>query len=189
MGTVNGPGGKSLGRPETRTDMHRPEGAPKRREAASQKAQLQSVHGHGTKKDVKRGMEFKDGRAEQEIWGEWNEHGSDRDLEERVQMVLDSDHDLWNYDLHSRVESGRVYITGVVDVEDEKERLEDLIRNVEGVRDVEIGVAVDAEASNIQEPLRFGRPELDEDYADLTADTDVKTVFHSQVRNDKEDTF
>mgnify|MGYP001264993885 FL=1 len=116
MGTVNGPGGRGLGRPETQRDTHRPAGSPQKREAKSQLAQLKSAHDHGTKKDVKRGMEFKDGRAEKEMWGEWNEPFSDWTLEERVQMILDSDADLWKYDLHSSVENGVVEVTGVVDV-------------------------------------------------------------------------
>ncbi len=43
-------------------DAHRPTGRPMTREARSQKAQLQSVHKHGTRKDVKMPMDEKTGR-------------------------------------------------------------------------------------------------------------------------------
>lgn len=186
MGTLDNTGGhgnKGLGRPETQDDMHRPKGSPQRREATSQLAQLGSVHGHGTKKNVKRGMEFKDGRAEQEMWGEWNESGSDRDLEERVQMLLDSDSDLWTYDLHAEVSNGIVHVTGVVDVEEEKEKLEQLIK-IEGIRGIDMGVAVNAQVSNL-EPEEQAL-EYEEDRNQLTSESDDATVFHSQVRNDFE---
>ena len=45
-------------------------------------------------------------------FGEWNNSDSDRDIEERVQMLLDSDSDLWNYDLHAEVSNGVVHVTG-----------------------------------------------------------------------------
>lgn len=176
-------GNKGLGRPETQGDIHRRKGSPQKREATSQQAQLGSVHGHGTKKDVKRGMEFKDGRAEQEMWGEWNEAGSDRDLEERVQMLLDSDSDLWPYDLHAEVSNGIVHVAGVVDVEEEKQKLEQLV-NIKGVRGIDLGVAINAQVSNL-EPKEQAL-EYEEDRNQLTADSDDATVFHSQVRNDFE---
>lgn len=180
-------GNKGLGRPETQGDMHRPKGSPQRREATSQKAQLESKHGHGTKKDVKRGMEFKDGRAEKEMWGEQNQAGSDRDLEERVQMLLDSDSGLWNYDLHSQVSNGVIQINGVVDVEEEKDKLRHLM-NIEGSRGLELNVAVNAQVSNIEhkeEALEY-EEERNRLVADISADSDDFAVFHSQVRNDSE---
>ncbi|MCL6609993.1 MAG: hypothetical protein K6T66_00480 [Peptococcaceae bacterium] len=48
--------------PETIEDLHRPPGSPTPREAKSQKAQLESVHRHGTRKDVKVGMACKTGQ-------------------------------------------------------------------------------------------------------------------------------
>jgi len=186
MGDVNHSIGKSdsaLGRAETQGDMHRPKGSPQTRESESQQSQLESVHGHGTRKDVKRGMEYKDGRFEQEIWGEWNEAGSDRDLEERVQMLLDSDSDLWPYDLHAEVSNGVVRITGVVDVEEEKRKLEQLV-NIEGIQGMEVGVAVNSQVSNL-EPKEAAL-EYEEDRNQLTAESDDALVFHSQVRNDEE---
>lgn len=178
-----GKGNRGLGRPETQRDMHRPKGSPQTREAKSQYSQLESVHGHGTKKDVKRGMEYKDGRFEQEIWGERNEAGSDRDLEERVQMLLDSDSDLWPYDLHAEVSNGVVRITGVVDVEEEKHKLEQLV-NIEGIRGMELEVAVNFQVSNL-EPKEAAL-EYEEDRNRLTAESDDALVFHSQVKNDEE---
>lgn len=182
-----GKGNKGLGRPETQFDVHRPKGSPQRREATSQQAQLGSKHGHGTKKDVKRGMEYKDGRREQEIWGEWNQAGSDRDLEERVQMLLDSDSDLWPYDLHSEVSNGVVHVTGVVDVEEEKDKLRSLL-DIEGVEGLNLSVAVNAQVSGL-EPKEQAL-EYEEDRNQLTAeispDSDDAAVFHSQVRNDFE---
>jgi hypothetical protein len=178
-----GKGRKGLGRPEIQLDTHRPKGSPQPREAMSQEAQLESVHGHGTKKDVKRGMEFKDGRAEQEMWGEWNDSDSDRDIEERVQMLLDSDSDLWNYDLHAEVSNGVVHVTGVVDVEEEKEKLRQLL-NIEGVRQLDLGVAVNSQVSNL-EPKEKAL-DYEEDRNRLTSESDDAAVFHSQVRNDFE---
>ena len=178
-----GKGHKGLGRPETQGDVHRRKGSPQTREATSQQAQLASVHGHGTKKDVKRGMQFKDGHAEKEMWGEWNSSGSDRDLEERVQMLLDSDSDLWTYDLHSEVSNGVVHVTGVVDVEQEKEKLAHLL-NIEGVRELDLSVAINAQVSGL-EPKEQAL-EYEEDRNQLTSASDDAAVFHSQVRNDFE---
>lgn len=50
--------------PETIEDLHRPPGSPRPREAKSQKAQLESVHKHGTSKDFKLGMSNKTGQKE-----------------------------------------------------------------------------------------------------------------------------
>jgi len=47
--------------PETIENLHRPTGSPMPREVSSQKAQLESAHKHGTRKDVKLGMEYKTG--------------------------------------------------------------------------------------------------------------------------------
>ncbi|MFZ5633611.1 MAG: hypothetical protein ACOY40_12275 [Bacillota bacterium] len=52
--------------PETVEDLHRPPGSPRPREIKSQKAQLESVHQHGTRKDVKLGMSCKTGQKERE---------------------------------------------------------------------------------------------------------------------------
>jgi hypothetical protein len=128
-------------------------------------------------------MEFKDGRAEQEMWGEWNEAGSDRDLEERVQMVLDSDSDLWTYDLHAEVNNGVAHVTGVVDVEQEVDKLKNLL-DIEGLRGLDLGVAVNAQVGNL-EPKEQAL-EYEEDRNQLTSESDDFTVFHSQVRNDYE---
>ena len=43
-------------------DRHRPVGKPANREAGSQKAQLRSVHKHGTRKDLKTDFSEKAGR-------------------------------------------------------------------------------------------------------------------------------
>ncbi|MFZ5647145.1 MAG: hypothetical protein ACOY30_05935 [Bacillota bacterium] len=51
--------------PETIEDLHRPPGSPMPREAKSQKAQLQSAHKHGTRKDVKREISSKTGLREE----------------------------------------------------------------------------------------------------------------------------
>lgn len=58
------PGDKGYQRPETIADLHRPPGIPQPREIKSQKAQLESVHRHGTSKAVKWQMSYKTGRRE-----------------------------------------------------------------------------------------------------------------------------
>jgi hypothetical protein len=52
--------------PETIEDLHRPPGSPMPREVKSQKAQLESAHQHGTRKDVKVGMTCKTGQKEKD---------------------------------------------------------------------------------------------------------------------------
>lgn len=49
-----------FGHEEFATDMYEPEGRPRPREAASQKAQLNSEHQHGTNKGVKVPIDKKD---------------------------------------------------------------------------------------------------------------------------------
>ena len=139
---------KGMRDPKTQSDIHMLKGSSQPREAMSQPAQLESVHG-GIRKDVKRGIEHKDGPREQEVWGEWDNRDSDMDLEERVQMLLDSDADLWTYDLNAEVSNGVVHVKGVVDVEEEKKKLEQLL-NIEGVRQLDLGVAVNSQVSNLE---------------------------------------
>lgn len=50
-------------RPKLPGDNHRPAGVPRPREVQSQKAQLESVHRHGTDKGLKIGMSEKLGSA------------------------------------------------------------------------------------------------------------------------------
>jgi len=57
-------------RPELPGDNHRPAGVPRPREIKSQKAQLESVHRHGTDKGLKIGMFEKLGPAR----GDQNKH-------------------------------------------------------------------------------------------------------------------
>lgn len=52
--------------PEAVEDLHRPPGSPMPREIKSQKAQLESKHMHGTRKDVKMGMANKTGQRDRE---------------------------------------------------------------------------------------------------------------------------
>ncbi len=58
------PGDKGYRRPETIADLHRPPGAPQAREVKSQKAQLKSIHRHGTSKGLKVPMAYKIGLRE-----------------------------------------------------------------------------------------------------------------------------
>ncbi|WP_066638885.1 hypothetical protein [Desulfolucanica intricata] len=52
--------------PDLPEDLHRPVGAPRAREIKSQKAQLNSIHGHGTQKNVKIDMQTKTGLKERD---------------------------------------------------------------------------------------------------------------------------
>ena len=108
---------------------------------------------------------------------------TDRELEERVQMLLDSDSDLWTYDLRAEVSHGVVHVTGVVDVEQEKQRLEQLL-NMEGIRGLDLGVTVNSLVSNLE--TREEVLDYEEDRNHLTADMEEAVVFHSQARNDYE---
>ncbi|MTI81949.1 MAG: hypothetical protein FH758_13950 [Firmicutes bacterium] len=45
--------------PELQQNLHHPVGIPQPREIKSQKAQLNSVHRHGTRNDVKMGIKYK----------------------------------------------------------------------------------------------------------------------------------
>ncbi|NPV74196.1 MAG: hypothetical protein HPY89_10570 [Pelotomaculum sp.] len=53
-------------RPDLPGDSHRPAGVPRPREIKSQKAQLESVHRHGTNKGIKYGMAGKLGAEKKE---------------------------------------------------------------------------------------------------------------------------
>lgn len=100
------------------------------------------------RKGVNLDMEFFDGRTERERWGELDQAGTDRDIEDQVDILLNSDSDLWNYDLHPQVSNGVISITGIVNVAEDVEKLRNLV-NIEGNRGVELNVAVNAEVSNL----------------------------------------
>ncbi|MCR4419395.1 MAG: BON domain-containing protein [Clostridia bacterium] len=124
--------------PETLADTHRPAGPPQSRESASQKAQLESEKRQGTRKDVKRQMSYKTGRAE---WDEKAQLETSRTADP-AQELLDADKDLRGYGLKAEVRGSRAIISGVVDTLAEKQRAEELVRQIPGVQEVESAIAL-----------------------------------------------
>ncbi|MGB9887204.1 MAG: BON domain-containing protein [Moorellales bacterium] len=124
--------------PETLFDTHRPVGPPQPREYASQKPQLESEVRHGTRKDVKRSMSYKTGQ------GEWDEKArlESSPTPNPAQQLLEADKDLRGYGLKAEVQGSRVTVSGVVDTLAEKQRAEELLRQLPGVEEVESGIAL-----------------------------------------------
>lgn len=72
---------------------------------------------------------------------------SDEALKERVQAVLNRDKGMRGYGLKADVIGGEVQLTGIVDTLSEKERLEQIVYSVEGVRGFENGVSISTDGA------------------------------------------
>jgi len=127
--------------PETIHDRHRPPGAPRAREKTSQKAQLESVHRHGTDKARKLGMEYKTGLPTRIRRGK-PPSGPDEELRRRVAGLLEADPELRRYAINVEVSGGRLVLVGIVDSEAEKERAGTLVSCVTGADGVENNLTV-----------------------------------------------
>lgn len=134
--------------PETLFDTHRPAGPPQAREYKSQVPQLESEVRHGTRKDVKRQMSYKTGL------GEWDEkerlkrrREQGTELQDRVQRFLNEDKDVRGYGLKAQVVGSKVLVSGIVDTLAEKQRLEEALRRIEGVKAVESGIALSTDGA------------------------------------------
>ena len=106
----------------------------------SQEAQLESAHGHG--EDAKRGMEFKDGRAERNLGSGIT--ATVTGILKKELNAPDNDSDLWNYDLHAEVSNGVVHVTGVLTLKKKGKADSCSILKVA----VDLGVAVNSQVSN-----------------------------------------
>jgi hyperosmotically inducible protein len=126
--------------PETLFDTHRPVGPPQPREYSSQIPQLKSEVRHGTRKDAKRQMSYKTGT------GEWDEKErlvrAKQAGRPEAERVLAEDKDLRGYGLTAEVAGGKVIVTGTVDTLAEKQRAEELLNRIPGVRGLESGIAI-----------------------------------------------
>lgn len=63
-------------------------------------------------------------------------------IRERVQHVLDTDKGMRGYRIKVDVVDGAAYLTGIVDTLSEKRRLSDIVKQVEGVKDVGNNVSI-----------------------------------------------
>lgn len=72
---------------------------------------------------------------------------SDAALKEKVQAALDTDKGMRGYGLKADVINGEVQLTGIVDTLSEKERLEQIVFAVEGVRGIENGVSISTDGA------------------------------------------
>lgn len=145
--------------PETLFDTHRPVGPAQAREYKSQKAQLASEVRHGTRKDIKRSMSYKTGLAEWDEKARLEQREKRRSgLQARVQRWLDEDKDLRGYGLKAQVTGGKVLVSGTVDTLAEKQRLENVLKEIPGVEAVESAVALSTDGAvrdeEIEEEVR-----------------------------------
>jgi osmotically-inducible protein OsmY len=61
---------------------------------------------------------------------------ADRDIEERLDRMIEDDETWRDRDINFEVNQGAVMITGEVHSQEERQRIEQIVRNTEGVRDV-----------------------------------------------------
>lgn len=129
-------------RPETQWDLHRPKGHPHKREARSQRAQMEPLERHGELKDVmgpvaRSAVGRSDGGARGEPkTGKTGFSG-------QVQQVLNEDINLRSYDLAADVTlDGTARITGVVDSLSEKLRAAELVSSIPGINRVENSISI-----------------------------------------------
>lgn len=88
--------------------------------------------------------------------------GSDADLERKIREALDADPGLRSYAIDVAIKGGDVHLSGVVDVLSEKERAENLAREVAGGREIENGLTVCTDGAVDDEDVEF---EIAEEFA------------------------
>jgi len=71
----------------------------------------------------------------------------DKQLQQKVQEMLDRDKDLKGYGLKANVIDGEVQVSGIVDTLSEKGRLEESLRGMDGVKGLELGLAVSTDGA------------------------------------------
>lgn len=81
-------------------------------------------------------------------------HG-DKQLQDRVQSLLDNNQELKVYGIKARVNNGHVDLSGVVDTLSEKQRLRELVKGVSGVKEVDVGVAISTDGAIDDEDVSF----------------------------------
>lgn len=74
-------------------------------------------------------------------------HDSDEQLTQQVSSLLKEDKDLGSYGINARVVAGEAQLQGIVDTLKEKQRLENLVRRVPGVKSVANAVAVSTDGA------------------------------------------
>lgn len=71
----------------------------------------------------------------------------DRELERRVQEMLDGSKELKSYGLKANVVDGVVMVSGIVDTLFEKDRLRESLAGLPGVQGVDLGIAVSTDGA------------------------------------------
>lgn len=71
----------------------------------------------------------------------------DENLQHRVQEMLANDKDLKGYGLNANVVDGQVQVSGIVDTLSEQKRLKEKLANLQGVKSVELGLAVSTDGA------------------------------------------
>lgn len=74
-------------------------------------------------------------------------NNSDDKVHQRTRRILRKDKDLRGYDLNTDVVNGEVQLQGVVDTLQEKERAEELVRGVPGVKGVAGAVSISTDGA------------------------------------------
>lgn len=81
-------------------------------------------------------------------------HG-DKELQNRVQALLDNNEGIKVYGVKARVNNGHVDLSGVVDTLSEKQQLRELVKGVPGVKEVDLGVAISTDGAIDDEDVSF----------------------------------
>ncbi|SFG70943.1 hyperosmotically inducible protein [Desulfotomaculum arcticum] len=71
----------------------------------------------------------------------------DRKLQRQIQEMLDNDRDLRSYSLKANVIDGEVEVTGIVDTLSEKNRLRKKLQDLDGVKGIELGLAISTDGA------------------------------------------
>ena len=71
----------------------------------------------------------------------------DRKLQRIIQEMLDEDKDLRSYSLKANVIDGEVEVTGIVDTLSEKNRLREKLQGLDGIKGIELGLAISTDGA------------------------------------------
>lgn len=67
---------------------------------------------------------------------------NDKDLQERVQALIDKTNGLKDYGIKAQVQNGELHLMGLVDTLHERRQVHELVSRVEGIKSIENGISI-----------------------------------------------
>lgn len=102
---------------------------------------------------------------------------NDHELQQHVQFLLKNDKDLRGYGLNVGVVEGEVQLQGIVDTLTEKERAEELLRQVSGIKGVANAISISTDGAIRDKDIAM---EVQEEL-DLDPDVDLRRISAESI--------